>query len=76
MSKKIDHIDDTVSSFFSFMHMVISVGLNGMQKNMALTMLFARTTLKCRPGYLVFFKAPDVEAFNGGFQRIFRIPSE
>ena len=23
MSKKIDHIDDTVSSFFSFMHMVI-----------------------------------------------------
>ena len=23
MSKKIDHIDDTVSGFFSFMHMVI-----------------------------------------------------
>lgn len=23
MSKKIDHIDDTVSSFFSFMHMVM-----------------------------------------------------
>lgn len=24
MSKKIDHIDDTVSGFFSFMHMVIN----------------------------------------------------
>ena len=56
MSKKIDHIDDTVSGFFSFMHMVISVGLNGMQKNMALTMLFARTTLKCRPGIWSFSK--------------------
>lgn len=27
MSKKIDHIDDTVSSFFSFMHMVINHNL-------------------------------------------------
>ena len=34
----------------------ISVGLNGMQKNMALTMLFARTTLKCRPGIWSFSK--------------------
>lgn len=25
MSKKIDHIDDTVSSFFSFMHMVMAI---------------------------------------------------
>lgn len=25
MSKKIDHIDDTVSGFFSFMHMVIDL---------------------------------------------------
>ncbi len=45
----------------------ISVGLNGMQKNMALTMLFARTTLKCRPG-IWSFKAPDVEAFNAAFK--------
>ncbi len=26
MSKKIDHIDDTVSGFFSFMHMVMEKG--------------------------------------------------
>ena len=31
-------------------------GLNGMQKNMALTMLFARITLKCRPGIWSFSK--------------------
>ena len=47
----------------------ISVGLNGMQKNMALTMLFARTTLKCRPRYLVLFSKPQMlEAFNAAFK--------
>ena len=38
-----------------------------MQKNMALTMLFARTTLKCRPG-IWSFSQPDVEAFNAAFK--------
>lgn len=33
MSKKIDHIDDTVSGFFSFMHMVMNVGLIPVMNN-------------------------------------------
>ena len=34
MSKKIDHIDDTVSGFFSFMHMVIQKDLEAKQKEL------------------------------------------
>lgn len=42
-------------------------GFERYAKNMALTMLFARTTLKCRPG-IWSFQAPDVEAFNAAFK--------
>ena len=37
MSKKIDHIDDTVSSFFSFMHMVMQNELGNAEPYFAAT---------------------------------------
>ena len=59
----------------------ISVGLNGMQKNMALTMLFARTTLKCRPGIWSFSKpqmwrhAAAAQSSRKPFKSRFMMPS-